>query len=325
MACESWPRSLNTSDWRFCPSKIASKSLESRKQTIWTYPCLSNISLWTFLTFTPRCPGVKKLLPTQGPQENALFGADVCDLWCRRPWPEGFFGKLCPDKVCVDFLVPIEGLHLWPVFTRPFFLFAPFSGRPSSCPCLGTFSPLFCPRKMLYFVEQRAQRSASRGAVAGRTFPQSSGRKFLPEICVKKGQGHKVCVDFLVPIEGLHLYHLSRNCSITAPYFWTINFGRRNVNITIITSQKLTWNYFFGRRNSYRGFEWFPYHNLWQAWPLGKLCLCFLFGRVLWPNGTAPVFFFFLLQLHAGRWLPSLKTLSARNSLINLVRLRLLN
>ena len=37
-------------------------------------------------------------------------------------------------------------------------------------------------------------------------------------------------------------YHLSQNYYITAPYFWTINFGRRNV---IITSQKLSLNFFW--------------------------------------------------------------------------------
>ena len=40
----------------------------------------------------------------------------------------------------------------------------------------------------------------------------------------------------------LHVYHLSQNYYITARYFWTINFGRRNVKIT---SQKLFLNYFW--------------------------------------------------------------------------------
>ena len=39
---------------------------------------------------------------------------------------------------------------------------------------------------MLCSVERRAQPTAWRGAVSGWTSPQSSGRKFLPEICVKK-------------------------------------------------------------------------------------------------------------------------------------------
>ena len=40
---------------------------------------------------------------------------------------------------------------------------------------------------MLCSVEQGAQHRARRGAVLGWTSPQSSGRKFLPEICVKIG------------------------------------------------------------------------------------------------------------------------------------------
>ena len=40
----------------------------------------------------------------------------------------------------------------------------------------------------------------------------------------------------------LNKYHLSPNYYITARYFCTINFGRRNVKIT---SQKLFWNYFW--------------------------------------------------------------------------------
>ena len=62
-------------------------------------------------------------------------------------------------------------------------------------------------------------------------------------------------------------YHLSQNNYVTAPYFWTINFGRRNVKIA---SRKLSWNY-FGRRYSYRGFEWFPYRNVWRVWGSGRI------------------------------------------------------
>ena len=51
-------------------------------------------------------------------------------------------------------------------------------------PSLGTFLHLFAPRKMLYPVEQGSQQRAWRGAVSGWASPQSSGRKFLPEICV---------------------------------------------------------------------------------------------------------------------------------------------
>ena len=41
---------------------------------------------------------------------------------------------------------------------------------------------------MLCSVEQGAQPRAWRGTVSAWTSPRSSGRKFLPEICVKKGQ-----------------------------------------------------------------------------------------------------------------------------------------
>ena len=41
---------------------------------------------------------------------------------------------------------------------------------------------------------------------------------------------------------SISIYHLSQNYYITAPYFGTINFGRRNVKIT---SQKWSWNYFW--------------------------------------------------------------------------------
>ena len=59
---------------------------------------------------------------------------------------------------------------------------------PLFLPFLGTFSPFSPPRKVLCSVKQRAQRRAWRGVDPGWTSPQSSGRKFLPEICVKKGQ-----------------------------------------------------------------------------------------------------------------------------------------
>ena len=73
-------------------------------------------------------------------------------------------------------------------FARPFFLFAPFAGHPSSSPFLGTFSPFSPPRRVLCSVEKRVQSRAWTGAVRGCTSPRSSGRKFLPEICVKKSQ-----------------------------------------------------------------------------------------------------------------------------------------
>ena len=81
-------------------------------------------------------------------------------------------------------IVPVT--HL---FSRVLFsLFVPFAGHPCSSPFLGIFSHFSPPRNVLCSVEQSAQRRAWRGADPGWTSPQSPGRKFLPEICVKKGQ-----------------------------------------------------------------------------------------------------------------------------------------
>ena len=63
-----------------------------------------------------------------------------------------------------------------------------FAGHPSSSPFLSTFWPFSLPQKVLCSVEEGAQHRAWRGAVSGWTSPHNSGRKFLPEICVKTGQ-----------------------------------------------------------------------------------------------------------------------------------------
>ena len=73
-------------------------------------------------------------------------------------------------------------------FHASFFPFRPFPGHPSSSPFLGTLFSHFSPQKMLCSVEQGGQHRAWKGAVSGWTSPQISGRKFLPEILVKKGQ-----------------------------------------------------------------------------------------------------------------------------------------
>ena len=66
------------------------------------------------------------------------------------------------------------------LLSRVLFSFLPpCAGHPSSS-LLGT-------RQVLCSVEQRAQHRAWRGAVSGLNSPKSSGRKFLPEIYVKKG------------------------------------------------------------------------------------------------------------------------------------------
>ena len=92
------------------------------------------------------------------------------------------------------------------LFSRVLFSFLPpFAGHPSSSPFLGTFSPFFPPRKVLCSVEQRAHHRAWRGAVSGWISPQSSGKKFLPEICVKKGQ--------ILPVGTLRKTMNLKNCS----------------------------------------------------------------------------------------------------------------
>ena len=57
----------------------------------------------TFLTLTPGCPGVKKFLPPPGPQENALFGADVHDFRRGRPSPEGLSKNFVQKKSALIF------------------------------------------------------------------------------------------------------------------------------------------------------------------------------------------------------------------------------
>ena len=75
------------------------------------------------------------------------------------------------------------------LFSRVLFSFLPpLLATPLPPLIWAPFSPFSPPRKVLCSVEQRPQHTAWRGAVSGWTSSESSGRKFLPEICVKKGQ-----------------------------------------------------------------------------------------------------------------------------------------
>ena len=66
---------------------------------------------------------------------------------------------------------------------------------------------------MLSSVEQGAQHTAWKGGVSGWTSPQSSGRKFLPEICVRKAQiWNKRCICMLTPTWTQGLWVLSALC-----------------------------------------------------------------------------------------------------------------
>ena len=76
------------------------------------------------------------------------------------------------------------------VFTRPFFLFAPFAGHPSSTAFLGTVLPFLSSRSALFCRVKDTAQSLERGSFR-MNLSQSSGRKFLPEICVWISRVHK--------------------------------------------------------------------------------------------------------------------------------------
>ena len=65
---------------------------------------LARISCRHSWPLRPNAPGSKSFSPPPGPQENALFGADVHDFRRGRPWPEGLLKNFVLNKVCVDFL-----------------------------------------------------------------------------------------------------------------------------------------------------------------------------------------------------------------------------
>ena len=98
------------------------------------------------------------------------------------------------------------------------------------------------------------------------------GRLWSRCICPCYGNCHPRCATWLGGlIEAWkpcseHTYHPSQNHYITAPHFWTLQFGCRNLEIK---SQNCL-GIILGRHNSYRGFEWFPYCNFWQNRPLGE-------------------------------------------------------
>ena len=74
-------------------------------------------------------------------------------------------------------------------FRASFVPFCPLCWPPPLPPLFSVpFRPFLPLEKCSVSVEKRVQSRAWRGAAPGGTSPQSSGRKFLPEICVKKGQ-----------------------------------------------------------------------------------------------------------------------------------------
>ena len=106
--------------------------------------------------------------------ESKLFGSILLGTALGLPQGQvGFVPDTNPDSL----------LALPDLFSRVLLSFCPPSaGHPPPSPSLGT---LFSPSKSALFCRAKGiAQTSSRGAVSGWTCPQSSGRKFLPEICV---------------------------------------------------------------------------------------------------------------------------------------------
>ena len=73
-------------------------------------------------------------------------------------------------------------------FHASFFPFCPLCWPPLFLPFLGAFLLFFLPSKGALFCRAKGTAQSLEGGSSGLVSPQSSGRKFLPEICVKKGQ-----------------------------------------------------------------------------------------------------------------------------------------
>ena len=76
--------------------------------------------------------------------------------------------RLVDEDAIIGFPICFGVARINPIlFSRTFFLFAPFAGDPSSSPFLSTFSPFSPPQEVLCSVERRAQDRALGGAVSG--------------------------------------------------------------------------------------------------------------------------------------------------------------
>ena len=79
-----------------------------------------NIKFWARISrghswpLTPGRPWSKSFTPSPGPQENALFGADVHDFWRGRPWPEGVLKNFVQKKFALIFWPLNDFWMLWP-------------------------------------------------------------------------------------------------------------------------------------------------------------------------------------------------------------------
>ena len=107
------------------------------------------------------------------PAETPIF-----IVFCLLEWPQKgtiFQKQIVATKMRV-FLT---------CFRASFFPFCPLCWPPLFLPFSRHLFALVSPSKSALFCREKG---TSSGAAPGCTSPQSSGRKFLPEICVKKGQ-----------------------------------------------------------------------------------------------------------------------------------------
>ena len=141
--------------------------------------------------FAGATPDVSKKAPKQNrEQKSSAVSRNLLTVSTKKPRPSKSGCKKCQDTPDRDKqfrgvgsigffeLSPVD----WPVFTRPFFPFAPFAGHPSFSPFLGTSLPFSPPQKVLCSVEQGAQRRAWRGAVPRGSSGMDLSRKFGKEI-----------------------------------------------------------------------------------------------------------------------------------------------
>ena len=88
---------------------------------------------------------------------------------------------------------PVKHFFLLTCFRASFFPFCSLCCLPLFLPFSRHLFDLSSPWKSALFCRERVQSRAWRWAALGCTSPQSSGRKFLPEICVKNFKKVSMC------------------------------------------------------------------------------------------------------------------------------------
>ena len=132
-------------------------------------------------------PSARKRLPTQDSGESK---------WGLSKWGLKVLVHKRPRLPTIVVILRRKSLF-WPVFTRPFFLFAPFAGHPSSSPFLSTFSPFFPPSKSALFCRAKGTaQSLERGSSGmdlstkfGKEIPSRNLRK--KRSVLEKEKNHK--------------------------------------------------------------------------------------------------------------------------------------